>query len=98
MPRDRSKVAEKAPAVSGSPLLLHPHAVFSLAQLCQALGVRPRTLPREVREGRLKVCKRAGRYYFFGQDVADWLRGGQLKKDGGSAATDTRRVAHDEEL
>jgi hypothetical protein len=67
------------------PLVLHDDAVFTLEQLRQALGLRSRTLPREVRGGRLKVNKRAGRYFIFGSDVKAWLRAGAIQKDSGQA-------------
>ena len=54
---------------------------MSLDQLRRVLGLRARTLPREVRAGRLVVCKRAGRYFVFGSDVKKWLRGGVVKKN-----------------
>ena len=76
----RSRPPVAPPAAAGAPLTLHDDAVFTLEQLRQALGLRARTLPREVRAGRLTVCKRAGRYFVLGLDVKKWLRGGEVKK------------------
>jgi hypothetical protein len=77
-----------APVAASAPIVLDDDAVFSLEQLRQALGLRKRTLPREIRAGRLTVCKRAGRYFVFGSDIKKWLRGGALTKNApGQAAT-----------
>jgi hypothetical protein len=40
--------------------------------------LRQSSVRREIREGRLRVCKRCGRYYFLGEQLLAWLRGGEL--------------------
>lgn len=72
-----AKPASVAPPMA--PLVIHDDVVFDLPSLRQALSLRGRTLPREIRAGRLTAYKRAGRYFVFGRDVKAWLRGGTVK-------------------
>jgi hypothetical protein len=39
----------------------------------KAMKLRSSSIRREVREGRLRVAKRCGRYYIVGQWILDWL-------------------------
>jgi hypothetical protein len=61
-----------APACSP---IVDPHAVYSLAGLQKALHLRRNSLPREIREGRLRAIKRCGRWWIVGRDVLAWLGG-----------------------
>lgn len=54
--------------------IIHPSEIFDRAALTKALDLTATTLAREVRLGRLRSYKRAGKSYFVGQDVLDWLR------------------------
>jgi hypothetical protein len=82
MPRRRASVLEQDEASQQHPVIagvvLHPHAVFLADQVRQMLHLKGSSLRREIREGRLRVCKRCGRHYFTGQQLLDWLRGGEL--------------------
>ena len=49
-----------------SPHVIAPTAVYTVPEAAAALGLAKGTLPREVRLGRLRVSKRAGRYYVLG--------------------------------
>jgi hypothetical protein len=44
------------------------------------LGLRQSSLRREIRAGRLSVNKRCGKYFFLGEQLLDWLRGGELPR------------------
>jgi hypothetical protein len=57
-----------------------PGAVYSLAAAREALGLKKETLPREARLGRLRVTKRAGRYYVLGAWLIEWLEGGEVRR------------------
>jgi hypothetical protein len=59
--------------------VVHENAVFTKDTLRRSLGLRESSLGREVRERRLKVHKRCGRYFFLGSDVLAWLRGGEVR-------------------
>jgi hypothetical protein len=71
-----------APEVSPrkEPVVILPTAIYGADQLQGVLELRRSTLRREIREGRLRVSKRAGRYWFLGQWVLDWIAGGELKR------------------
>jgi hypothetical protein len=43
-----------------------------------ALKLTTSTVRREVREGRLRVSKRAGRYYLLGAWLLEWIAAGEL--------------------
>jgi hypothetical protein len=60
--------------------VLDPLRVFTAEELRRALGLRKSTLRREVRERRLRVARRAGKYFILGEWVIEWLRGGELKR------------------
>jgi len=57
------------------------NAVYDLETARSALGLSKNTLNREVRLGRLRVSKRAGKYFMLGEWLLDWLRAGEVRKD-----------------
>jgi hypothetical protein len=65
---------------SGVLHVIHPGAVYSLESARAALGLARATLRREVRLGRLRVSKRAGRYYLLGAWLLEWLRSGEVRR------------------
>jgi hypothetical protein len=71
MPRDRLVEPVSPPVVP----VIQPTAVYTVATFQRTFGLRPSSLRREVREGRLKVQKRCGRYFILGSAVLDWLKG-----------------------
>ncbi len=77
MPR-KSAVASPLVAVA-SPHQIHPTALYWLADAVAALHVTRKGLAREVRLGRLRSGKRAGRVYFLGNWLLEWLEGGERK-------------------
>jgi hypothetical protein len=58
---------------------VEPTAVYTVAAL-RAFGLRPSTVRREVGEGRLRVSRRAGRYYVLGAWLREWLEGGEVHR------------------
>src|SRR5262249_10660522 len=78
------------------PHVIASTAIYSLVQAQQALGLRKSTLAREIREGRLRVAKRAGKYFVLGAWLLAWVEGGELKRRAavlpaaGQAATDVK--------
>jgi len=59
-----------------APHQIYPSAVYDLESARNALGLPKNTLPREIRAGRLKVSKRAGKYFLLGVWILEWLEGG----------------------
>lgn len=86
MTKPIKKLADAAPAVV-QPVTITPTMVFTVRQLQSLLGLRASTVRREVRLGRLRVAKRAGRYFVLGEWVLDWLRGGEVSRRQPSATT-----------
>lgn len=70
----RGKVTEAAPP----PLAIEPNTLFTATALRQALGLKPSSLRRAIREYALVASKRCGKYFFLGADILDWLRRGRL--------------------
>ena len=64
---------------SAQPALIHPHAVYSVQALMTALGIPRSCIGREVRLGRLRMSRRAGKYYCVGEWLLEWLRSGEIK-------------------
>ena len=61
--------------------IIHPAAVYSQEAVRLALGLKTATLQREIRLGRLRVAKRAGRYYILGCWLLQWLQAGEIVHD-----------------
>jgi hypothetical protein len=62
-----------------APFVCHATGVYTMAQVRAMLGLRQSSLSREIREGRLRVNKRCGKYFFLGEQLLDWIRAGELK-------------------
>jgi hypothetical protein len=65
--------------------VIDPHGVYTIGALTDALGLRPGTLPRELRLKRLRYAKRAGRVLILGSWVLAWIEGGEVKKQADAA-------------
>lgn len=76
MPRKHTPAA--APADALVPHVIHPNSVYSVVQARTLLGLARSTIRSEVRQGRLRVSRRAGRYYLLGEWLLEWLRGGEV--------------------
>jgi hypothetical protein len=59
---------------------LHPRTIYSLESARAALGLAQATLRREIRLGRLRVSKRAGRYFILGAWLLEWLEAGEVRR------------------
>jgi hypothetical protein len=55
--------------------------VFSLDMARRVLGLTGSTLRREIRLRRLRVAKRAGRYFLLGEWLLEWLRAGEVRRE-----------------
>jgi hypothetical protein len=79
MPRKRTSEAPP-PVPTLPPCPLHPRLVLDLRQAASLLGLAPHTLPREAKLGRLRVSRRAGRYFTCGRWLWSWLLAGERRK------------------
>jgi hypothetical protein len=53
--------------------------VYRLGAVQEALGLRRTTLPREIRAGRLRAAKRAGRIFILGEWILEWIAAGEVR-------------------
>ena len=60
--------------------VINRNSIFTLETLRPVLGLSKGCLPREIRLGRLRAAKRAGRYFILGAWVLEWLEGGEVRK------------------
>ncbi len=73
------------------PHVIAANAIYSVCSASRALGLPKSSLPREIRQGRLRVAKRAGRYFILGQWLQEWLEGGERRREEKSGSErDTR--------
>jgi len=61
MPRMKS-----VSATSATPVVIHPGSVWTVPQIRATFGLTKSTVGREVRLGRLRVSRRAGKYLILG--------------------------------
>jgi hypothetical protein len=59
------------------PPVIDPRAVFTRLQATALLGLKPSTLATEIRKGRLRVSRRAGRYFILGRWLLEWIERGE---------------------
>ena len=74
-----AKPAAAPPAHSEVPIIA-PTAVYAVDDARRILRLKQSTIRREVRESRLRVSKRAGRYFILGRWLIEWIEGGELKR------------------
>jgi hypothetical protein len=82
MPRRKSAATEvlQQPVLASLPHLIKPTAVYTVEQARTALHLKSSTIRREVREKRLRVSKRAGRYHILGEWLLEWIREGEVQR------------------
>lgn len=81
MPRKRTTPDGQAEASAGTPaapFVIEPNGVYLPETVRKALKLRASSLRREIREQRLRVAKRCGRYYLLGSWLLEWIAGGEL--------------------
>jgi hypothetical protein len=75
----------KGAAADGHRVRPGPHiicatAVYDLQAARIALGLSRSTLGRELRLGRLRAAKRAGKYLLLGEWLLQWIREGEVRR------------------
>jgi hypothetical protein len=56
--------------------IIHQNAVYTLDQARGTLQLAKDTLGREIRLGRLRVARRAGKYLILGSWLLEWIEAG----------------------
>lgn len=69
----------RKPRATG-PCRIHPDSVYFAGDLARLLGVGSDAIRQEIREGRLRVSVRAGRYFFLGAWLLEWIRSGERQR------------------
>jgi hypothetical protein len=72
--------AEAKPQAPPEPHVIDPHGIYFPDQAQILLRLTRSTIRREFREGRLRIAKRAGRYYLLGKWLIEWIEGGELRR------------------
>jgi hypothetical protein len=60
--------------------VIEPGAVYFVDQAQAILRLTKTSIRREVRQARLRIAKRCGRYYLLGEWILQWLREGELPR------------------
>jgi hypothetical protein len=76
VPRKRKPPDAPAPS-SSQPHVVSPDAVYTVGEFQAALKLTRSTVRREVKAKRLRVAKRAGKYFLLGKWILEWLEGGE---------------------
>jgi hypothetical protein len=85
--RERQPAAvPDAPAVH----VVEANAVYLVEDAIRLFRLKKSTIRREIREGRLRVSKRAGRHYLLGEWLLEWFRAGELPRRSGRRNGDGR--------
>ena len=82
--RDRTRTApalEPAAPPQAVPVI-DENAVYFVDTLQAIFRLRKSTIRREWRAGRLRISKRAGRYFILGEWLLEWIRGGEVRRPG----------------
>jgi hypothetical protein len=71
----RAKSTSPAPKAEppSQPHIVHENAVYSIEEFRQLFRLKQSTVRREVKLGRLRIAKRAGRYFLLGRWILHWL-------------------------
>jgi hypothetical protein len=73
-------------------LIIRTNAIYTLEGLRSSLGLPKSTLSREIRLARLRVTKRAGRYFLLGKWIIQWLEEGEVRRNDRREAQDESRA------
>ncbi len=72
--------APAAPPLPAAPVI-GTNQVFTPESARRILGLPASTLKREIRSRRLRVAKRAGRYFILGAWLLEWLKAGEMRRE-----------------
>jgi hypothetical protein len=65
---------------AAGPHEIRPTAVYVVDDARRIFRLKQSTIRREVREGRLRISKRAGRYFLLGRWLIEWIEAGELPR------------------
>lgn len=68
----------EAKPVAQLPHTIVPTAIYDLVAATTAIGLSRTALKREIKLRRLRVSRRAGRYFFVGSWLLQWIEAGEV--------------------
>lgn len=74
--------------------VIEPNAVYYREDVQRIFRLRPTSIRREIREKRLRVSRRCGRYRILGKWLLEWIEQGELRaagKDGVDSSVSPQR-------
>jgi hypothetical protein len=80
-PADTAADEPGRPLIVDPPLNVHvinPRGIYTLETARAALGLAASTLQTEIKKGRLRVAKRAGKYLIPGEWLLEWIKKGEI--------------------
>jgi hypothetical protein len=77
----RTKLATEVPTADTVHVIAET-GVYTVDDAIRIFRLRKSTIRREIREGRLRVSKRAGRYFLLGRWLLSWIEGGEIRRNG----------------
>jgi hypothetical protein len=94
MSRKRKAAASPPSADPPPPVIIDPNGVYRPDWLWRVLGMARTTFSTEVRRRRLRVARRAGRYYLLGSWVLEWIAAGEVVRQpkAGTGGGDSRQA------
>jgi hypothetical protein len=81
MPKRIPQTAEQDPPAEALAVhVVEPTGVYLADTFRRLFRLHKSTVRREVREGRLRIARRAGRYFLLGAWILQWLEEGELPR------------------
>jgi predicted DNA-binding transcriptional regulator AlpA len=71
---------DTTPPPARTPPTIDPHGVYDLITARATLQLAKGCLPREIRLGRLRASKRAGKVFILGAWLLGWIEGGEVRR------------------
>jgi hypothetical protein len=62
-------------------VVIDPNGIYTAVDFRETLGLTPSSLRREVRERRLRIAKRCGRYFLLGKWILSWIEEGEIRRE-----------------
>lgn len=78
--------------IDPEPHVIAANGIYTVGSAARALGLPKSSLPREIRQGRLRVAKRAGRYFILGAWLLEWVKSGERRRDREEKAGSAREM------
>jgi hypothetical protein len=75
--------------------MIEPLGIYFKEDVERIFRMRPSTLRREFRLGRLRVARRGGRIICLGSWLIEWVKGGEIRPRKGQADSSNGQVVYE---